>query len=147
MQALFIADIFFYLCGCFATIGVIEFIIKVKDSIRIVLLDVLRIVTVLWGLAGVVTSVVLLVISRSVLRVHVPADLHHQIAPSRLTGQQASASVVLGTIACVIQALTFVAAVLVTMPLKSKLATKVQVLLAFAPSFACVNQIGIETIH
>lgn len=53
-----VSQLFFYVCASFASIAVVEFLIQIKGAVRIVLLDALRIVTPVWGLAGVIVVAV-----------------------------------------------------------------------------------------
>ena len=62
----------FYLCAAFATMSVVEFIIALKGQVRIWLVDVvLRLVTPIWGLAGILVCAVYLGLAESKVPVRV----------------------------------------------------------------------------
>jgi hypothetical protein len=60
-QSLVVTKLLFYLSVGFASMSVVEFIVKLKGPQRIWLVDyALRLVTPVWGFAGVIQCVVIL---------------------------------------------------------------------------------------
>ncbi|KAK5137654.1 hypothetical protein LTR08_007949 [Meristemomyces frigidus] len=114
-KALLVAQLFFYLCATFASDAVVEFLMQVKGKVRVVLLDGLRIITYIWGLAGIAVMTACLAISASKVK--------------------APAFIVLGIVGGLIALGTFIAAAMVTVPLQMKRSTRIQVILGFSPAF------------
>lgn len=58
--------------------SVVEFIIALKGQVKIWLVDiVLRLVTPVWGLAGIVVTAVLLGLAPSAMPVSIQLQFHH----------------------------------------------------------------------
>ena len=62
----------FYLSAALASMSVVEFIIALKSQVKIWLVDVvLRLVTPVWGLAGIIVTAVFLGLSTAAMPVSV----------------------------------------------------------------------------
>jgi len=51
---LLVGELFFYLCAAMSSLAVIEFLIQIRASARMMALNVFRVVTVLWATAGLI---------------------------------------------------------------------------------------------
>ncbi|KAK4554104.1 hypothetical protein LTR86_008945 [Recurvomyces mirabilis] len=112
------AHLLFYAAAACSIWTVVEFMYQVRGTGRSIHLDLVRGITIVWGLSGVVTM-------GAFLAVHVANAIRVDL-------------VVLNSLGCALQVATFSAAVHLIWPLQMKTSRKLAVLTGFAPAFAVI---------